>query len=515
MKKFIQFSLAALVAVGMALTASAQWAKENPPPREASGFSDTLRETIRSLTEGEVRAALEDAKAKGFLPGDHAIVITPIFGDRDNFVRNRLKNALTGAGLVCVEASNDMWTNILTEIEFNWNFRDMLDESHMASIYERRLLPSEVLLYGGILISHGQPGTKRAPGVPPKVELALHADDLRTRRHIWGRDFVGAPPLPPPPPSKMGLVLNVTVPPPMPQDREQQIVNIMRSSVGSRTVQVQKTENTVAFNVDLDLSPGSQEANQIIQSLNVELQKIGLAGYWLEFRRPDSDERHPVFLPAQTAPADLAVFVSARPQDGESEDLALELLSIARETVGGQGFQVAFEADKADVAVQLSVRKTVFDRTGEYAVMEGSVRAIATSPARKGYYLGETRIDRERGERVLGDHGAMLSVRDGIEPKLVSWLGQNVTVEKTGIAAVTIPCDISMLEDENAVAKFVHDFCAEAVKIDGVARCALVSQTEDDATFYFAYITDKLPEGPVNALRARHPELFPVQEPEY
>lgn len=514
MKKFIQIVLAALMAAGIALTASAQGPKGDPPSGDAAGFSNGLRETIRALTTGEVLAELEAAKAKGSLPSGYAIVIAPIYGDRDNFVRNRLKNALTDAGLVCVEGSDDMWTPIMKELGFDWGFRDILDESHMASIYERKLLPSEILFYGSILVSPGQAGGKRVASVPPQVELALHADDLRTRRHIWGHDFVGSLP-PPPPPSRTTLVLHVSVPPPMPPEREQNVVQSVQRAVGPRKVEVQKTENTVTFNVAVELSSESQEANQIVQVLNAELQKIGLAGYWIEFRGQPPPPPPPVFLTAQTAPADLAVFVSARPQDGESEDLALELLSIAREAVGGQGFQVAFEADKADVAVQLSVRKTVFDRTGEYAVMEGSVRAIATSPARKGYYLGETRIDRERGERVLGDHGAMLSVRDGIEPKLVSWLGQNVTVEKTGIAAVTIPCDISMLEDENAVAKFAHDFCAEAVKIDGVARCALVSQTEDDATFYFAYITDKLPEGPVNALRARHPELFPVQEPEY
>lgn len=426
MKKLIQFSLAAFAAAGIVLSASAQTQK-SVLPGAPSGFPEGLRDAIRNLATGDVRAALEEARSKGFLPGDHAIVIAPIYGDRENFVRNRLKNALTDAGLVCVEASDDRWTAIMHELGFDWGFRDILDESHMASIYERKLLPSEIMLYGSILIPPG-PAGRRASAVPPKVELALHADDLRTRRHIWGRDFVGVPPPPP---------------------------------------------------------------------------------------GPGCDEPHPVFLPAQTASSDLAVFVTARPENDDSADLALELLSIARETLGGQGFRIAFEDSQADVKVQLTVRKSVFDRTGEYAVMEGSVRAIATAPARKGYYLGETRIDRERGERVLGDEGAMLSVRDGIEPKLVSWLGQNVTAEKAGLAAVTIPCDISMMDDENAIAKFAHDFCAEAVQIDGVARCALASQTDELATFYFAYVADKLPEGPVNALRARHPELFPVQETGY
>ncbi|MBQ7667218.1 MAG: hypothetical protein IJS46_04405, partial [Kiritimatiellae bacterium] len=212
--------------------------------------------------------------------------------------------------------------------------------------------------------------------------------------------------------------------------------------------------------------------------------------------------------------ADLAVFVTARPADNDSSDLAAELLSAAREAIGAQGFQIAFDSDDADIAVQLTVRKSVFDRTGGYAVMEGSVNAIAVVPARKGFYLGETRIDRERGERRLGDRDAMLAVSDLVSPKLVSWLGQTVTVEKTGLAAVRIPCDISMLEDENAVAKFVSDFCRETARIDGIARCVLDGQTPETATFYVSYIRDRVPEGPLNAIRARHPELFPKAEEE-
>ena len=108
----------------------------------------------------------------------------------------------------------------------------------------------------------------------------------------------------------------------------------------------------------------------------------------------------------------------------------------------------------------------------------------------------------------------MLAVSDLVSPKLVSWLGQTVTVEKTGLAAVRIPCDISMLEDENAVAKFVSDFCRETARIDGIARCVLDGQTPETATFYVSYIRDRVPEGPLNAIRARHPELFPKAEEE-
>ncbi len=417
-----QFLLAALFAGGAALSAVAQTEYENRKPASPAEFSRDERAALRGLAGGEVRESIK----KAAIPANRAIVIAPIVGDRDNEARNQLKNAVTAAGLVCVEASDDLWEAMMKELGFNEGFKDMLDARHMTRLGE--LLPSEIMLYGRVRVSRGPGGGKQRAPAPPDIELSLHAADLRTRRHIWGDDFTNA----------VNTVTNVPPPPPPPPP--------------------------------------------------------------------------PVFLLAEATAADLAVYVTARPQDNDSSDLALELLSIARETIGSHGFQVALDADKADIAVQLSVLKTLFDRTGNYAVMEGSVRAIATVPARKGFYLGETRIDRERGERKLGDRDAMLSVRDGIEPKLVSWLGQNVTVEKTGLAAVSIPCDISMLKDENVKAKFISDFCAETIKIDGVARCVLVTQTDERADFYFAYLIDKLPEGPVNAIRARHPEFFPVPE---
>ena len=411
-------SLAALLA--SAVVAAAAASPTNAPA--AAEFPRDVRDAIRALVSGSVRESLAAAS----IPAGRAIVVAPIAGDRDGEVRGQLKNALTAAGLVCVEASDDMWEAIMKELGFNEGFKDMLDPRSMTRLGE--LLPSEVMLYGRVRASRTPPQGRRrraaAPGAPD-VELSLHAADLRTRRHVWGGDF--------------------------------------QSEKG-------------------DVPPGLPPPDPI-----------------------------PQFLPAEASTADLAVFVTARPADEESSDLALELLSVARESVGAQGFQVALEAAKADVALQLSVRKSVFDRTGNYAVMEGSVRAIATVPVRKGFYLGETRIDRERGERRLGDHDAMLSVRDAIEPKLVSWIGQNVIVEKTGIEAVVIPCDVSML-DENEAARFIHDFCAEAVNIDGVARCALSGQTPERADFYFVYQPDKLPEGPANAVRARHPEFFPVPE---
>ena len=430
--KAIPVLFAAILAAGLSFAEDPEPPTPTPtppaPPAESPAeFPTDARTTLRQLVADQVTPALREAK----IPAGPGIVIAPIYGDRDNEVRNLLKNAVTDAGLVCVEASDDMWTAIMKELGFNEGFKDLIDPATMTRI--DRHFASRILLYGRVRTERERRGRLR--GTLSSVEISLHAANLETRQHIWGKDF-SWPDMNAPCPVCGKTPCVCPTPPPQP---------------------------------------------------------------------------YPQFLPSEAATADLAVHVAASVKDDDSSDLASELLSLARETIGAQGFQVTPDEEKADVILKLAVTKTVFDRTGNYAVMEGGVRATATVPARRGFFLGETRIDRERGERRLGDRDAMLSVRDIIEPKLVSWIGQNITAEKTGITAVLLPFDVSML-DENQAAKFISDICAEAVKIPGFLGATLAQQTPEMAVFRMVYAPDRLPEGPENALRARHPEYFPVPE---
>ena len=164
------------------------------------------------------------------------------------------------------------------------------------------------------------------------------------------------------------------------------------------------------------------------------------------------------------------------------------------------------------MAVRLVASQSAFDHTGESVVMEGGVRVEATVPARKDYFLAETRFDRIRAERQLGDRAATLALRDLIAPKLVSWLGENVTVEKTGLEAVRLVYDVSRL-DRDGTAKFVSDFCRTLAKMDGVCTCRLLSETDDEAVFGVSYLPKAIPEGVINAGRVRFPQLFATVEP--
>ena len=378
-----------------------------------AAFTLAERKVLQALA-ADVSAALRESA----VPADAPVAILPLGGDRGDYALSLLKNAVTDAGRVCVEGRDDpMFVSICDEI--GWSVLKErygeLDPSAMTAF--GKLKSVRVLLYGRLDVF------KNAKGRLEAVEINLHASEIETRKHVWGKTFR--------------------------RDRKS--------------------------------------------------------------RDHDGDEVRAV--PASPLPSDLFVYVSARPDDEDSSDLALELLSVSRERFGGNGFRLVLEPDEADVSVQLKVGKTVFDRTGNYAVMEGSVRALAVVPARKGFYLGETRIDRERGERRLGDRDAMLSVRDAIAPKLVSWIGENVTVAKVGLEAVRIACDVSEM-DEDEVAAFAARFVAAAEPLDGVARCRVVSQTPDEVAFEAAYQPDKFPEGFLNALRVKNPGLLPERGPE-
>lgn len=145
---------------------------------------------------------MAEAKTNGRIPVGPGIVIAPIYGDSGNEVRNFLKNAVTDAGLVCVEASDDMWTAIMKELGFNEAFKDLIDETTMTVI--NRHFASKILLYGRVRVEPAR--DKKGRPAPANVELSLHADDLQTRQHVWGRDFV-PPPLPEPPPPKPDVIV--------------------------------------------------------------------------------------------------------------------------------------------------------------------------------------------------------------------------------------------------------------------------------------------------------------------
>ena len=341
------------------------------------------------------------------------MVIRPFLDDRNGYVRDLLKIAVTDSGRTCVEASDDKWEDIMKEIGWNHGFADILEPTTMTVL--RRLLPTRILLYGKLCVSESAKGRS-------EVELTLHACDLETRRHIWGKTLIPGRNPPPPP-------LNEAY--------------IKESECGT---------------------------------------------------------------------SDITVFLAAKPADKASELLADELLSVARENVGGRGFQIAKAQNVADVFVALEVTQSAFDRTGESVVMDGSVRVIATVPVLRGHLLAETRIDRVRGERQLGDRDATLSVRDAIQPKLVSWLGENVTVEKTGMEASRIVYDVSRLNQQET-AKFISDFCRSVGSITGVCACRLVKQSDDEATFYVSFLPKSIPEGVINAGRVRFPNLFATIDP--
>ena len=381
-------------------------------PAKVEDFPADVRKVLRDLVEKDALAALKDSG----IPASEAIVVRPFLDDRNGYVRNLLKIAVTDSGHTCVEASDDQWETIMKEIGWNQGFADILDPKTMTVL--GKLLPTRILLYGTLRVSESAKGRAEA-------ELMLHACDLETRRHIWGKTLRG---------------------------------------------------------------PGNPGPGPVPPTYKAFIKE------------------------ADCGASDLSVFLSARPADKASELLAEELLSVARENIGGRGFQITKTQNIADTSILLDVTQAAFDRTGESVVMDGSVRVIATVPARRDFYLAETTIDRMRGERQLGDRAATLSVRDVIKPKLVSWLGENVTVEKTGMEASRLVYDISRLSNKET-AKFISDYCHSIGSIPGVCACRLLEQSEDEAVFYVSFLPKTIPEGVINAGRVRFPGLFATIDP--
>ena len=112
------------------------------------------------------------------IPKDKPVAILPLPGDTDGMLANRLKIALTKAGLNCVEGKEDpMWDAILKEIEWDARKGDILDAATLDKF--GRLKSAKTLLYGFARIwTFG--------GVAAWAEAELHATSIETKQHVWG-----------------------------------------------------------------------------------------------------------------------------------------------------------------------------------------------------------------------------------------------------------------------------------------------------------------------------------------
>lgn len=158
-------------------------AQQAAPAAEA-GFDNASRQALRDLA-AQVRESL---KADPRIPRQATVCLMPLANDRQGYLGDLLKTAVTDAGLTYVEARNDpFWPALLKEMEMNQRQNDIFDPATLSSF--GKLKAAQLLLYGDIR------GIQSA-GSQASAEATLHLSSVETKQHLWGDSFTGMYPLP-------------------------------------------------------------------------------------------------------------------------------------------------------------------------------------------------------------------------------------------------------------------------------------------------------------------------------
>ncbi len=160
-----------------------------------------------------------------------------------------------------------------------------------------------------------------------------------------------------------------------------------------------------------------------------------------------------------------------------------------------------------DVDVNVAVNYTLFDRSGNYFVFEGTANALVTRP-HDGQVLGREVIN-ARGDRRLGEDLALQSLGDKMGAAAAEWTVRTVTSGIGDFAAADIVISRPWrLFPGSDAARYAQRFIEVVSTIPGIKWCRLVRQDlgSRELVFRILYIRRDVPEGILNRL-ANYREL--------
>jgi len=199
----------------------------------------------------------------------------------------------------------------------------------------------------------------------------------------------------------------------------------------------------------------------------------------------------------------IAIDVSAE------DEASTAFASGVRETVvtalRGRKFQIVTDGSR-DLDLSFSARQSLFDRTGEYVTLDGTVSARLDDAA-TGNVLAETSFH-GRNKASLGDDRAAIDLSKAMRPAIREWIAATVTPEQ-------VPLDVRTLRVSDidrypgGESAFIDGFVAAVSGMEGVLRCETVASDAKahTATFRALYRPSQYPQGLVHAAILRHPEF--------
>jgi len=163
--------------------------------------------------------------------------------------------------------------------------------------------------------------------------------------------------------------------------------------------------------------------------------------------------------------------------------------------------QFNLDAKVPDIQVNLAVATTVFDKSGNYVVLEGTADASVTRAFDRqtvGHQTLTVRADRQLGEDV-----AARALGEKLGGAAAEWVTKTAASGVVDLAAVDVTVRRPWRPFSGSdVAAYAKLFTDRVSAVPGVRSCRVVSQENADRTLVFRvlYFRQEIPEGILNRI---------------
>lgn len=198
------------------------------------------------------------------------------------------------------------------------------------------------------------------------------------------------------------------------------------------------------------------------------------------------------------------IVVSESKENKESKIIANRIQTAAESGIIARGFSIYSDAaQKPEIVINLNVDGDIFDKSGNYYVVDSSVSgSISTFPGTTYGRLVEKKIfPVTRGDRVLGLDKAYSVSADKASALVSSWLTEKLTAETLGVGVANISIRRRALRTSNDP-KYLVEFIDKVSKVDGIYSCIIIEDDKINRTWkmHIVYDIAKFPAGVLNVL---------------
>lgn len=199
-----------------------------------------------------------------------------------------------------------------------------------------------------------------------------------------------------------------------------------------------------------------------------------------------------------------AVTVSVTTSD--KSDLATKIKNNAEAYLADNNYTVT-TGDVADLFLKFSVDESIYDKIGEYVILDASMEGSLTG-VNPSYIIARMPEVSARTERTLGEAAAQKELVKTLTKEYNKWIDKVVSPQYLSIESYNYSFCITKGSEGND-AKYISEVLSKINEMDGVVTAILSSQNVAERKFVVnvVYYSSEYPAGFINELMLTYPEL--------